>query len=61
MKWNVKYDRGDGTSSFYLKQGTTFEIAARRAASFDRQYVDKPYPNGLGSYPFVNPRVVRVS
>lgn len=60
-KFNVRYDRGDGTSSLYLAIDVDNEREAQKwADEFSNRYVGKPYPNGKGWYPFTNVQVIEI-
>lgn len=57
--YNVEYDAPDGTRR-YLAESCDHATATKQCAVFTERYVGKPYPNGLGYYPFTNPRVVEI-
>ena len=58
--YNILYDRGDGTTSFYLGVNCDFRTAEIYMQKFRNKYVNQPYPNGKGRYPFCNPQIVGI-
>jgi hypothetical protein len=58
MKWNVVYDRGDGTTSIYNGVPlNNVKEAEKLLEDFKEKYVGKQYPNKKGWYSFANPRI----
>ena len=59
-RWNILYDRGDGTSSMYLAAHCDYQTAEKYLTAFVDRYVGKVYPNGEGMYPFSDPKIVGI-
>lgn len=62
-RFNIAYDRGDGTMSLYQMCDSDRKTAERSLSAFKSRYENpdgtpRPYPNGKGFYPFSNPRVI---
>jgi hypothetical protein len=62
-RFNVAYEGADGKTRHYNTFDTSKDRAELSLLQFKARYLNedgtgKPYPNGLGFYPFTNPRVV---
>lgn len=66
LKYEVIYDRGNGTVSSYCLMPMDYDLAEQMLVKFKQLYLNddgtgKAYPNGKGFYPFSNPRIVIAS
>lgn len=60
--YNVEYydPRSNVKRKYLIMDVATPEEAEEHRKKFENKYVGKPYPNGKGWYPFIQPSVVKV-
>ncbi len=60
--YNIVYEKSTNPGEIYTYLGvdSDYETCQKYLTIFYNKYVGKPYPNGKGWYPCINPRIARV-